>query len=109
MARMFLDLFKRSPFGPLHNHMAKVRESMVAIAESLRSLSTQQGIPALAQLNDLNESLDKAIVKSEVKAKLAEENSTLETKKKSLEDALETTTDTGVPKISDLEKELDGL
>lgn len=28
MARMFLDLFKRSPFGPLHDHMTKVRESV---------------------------------------------------------------------------------
>lgn len=29
MARLLLDLFRKSPFGPLHEHMAKVRECIV--------------------------------------------------------------------------------
>lgn len=31
MARLLLDLFRKSPFGPLHEHMAKVRECIALL------------------------------------------------------------------------------
>jgi hypothetical protein len=88
---------------------AKLQESMQALAESGKELSSEEGIPELSQLTQLNKSLDKALVKSEIKAKLVEEEKTMESKKMSLEEALKSTPDTAGAEVNDLEKELDGL
>jgi hypothetical protein len=89
--------------------MAKLQESMTALAESGKSLSTHEGIPELKQLTELNKSLDKALVKSEIQAKLAEEDKSMASKKMSLEEALKATPDNAGAEVGDLEKELNGL
>ncbi len=89
--------------------MAKLNDSMRALAESGKSLSTHEGIPELSQLTELNKSLDKALVKSDIQAQLAEEGKTMAKKNQSLEEALKSTPDTAGAEVGDLEKELDGL
>jgi chromosome segregation ATPase len=88
---------------------AKLKESMRALAESGSELSTEKGIPELAQLSKLNKSLDKAIVKEDIRDKLAADEKSLETKKMSLDEAMKSTPDTAGASVSDLDKELDGL
>lgn len=66
--------------------LAKVRDSMNALAQTGVELGSHSDIPSLDQLTTLNKSLDKAIARSEVEADLAKEETELKTKFSSLDD-----------------------
>lgn len=66
--------------------LAKVRDSMNALASTGVELGNTGEIPTLGQLTALNKSLDKAIARSEVEADLAKDENDLKAKFSSLED-----------------------
>lgn len=66
--------------------LAKVRDSMNALANTGVELGNSSEIPTLGQLTALNKSLDKAIARSEVEADLATDEKALQAKFSSLAD-----------------------
>lgn len=66
--------------------LAKVRDSMNALANTGVQLGSHSDIPSLDQLSGLNKTLDKAIARSEVEADLVNEEKELKAKFSSLED-----------------------
>ncbi|MBL4845556.1 MAG: hypothetical protein JKY65_08530 [Planctomycetes bacterium] len=85
--------------------MAKITDSLTALATGGANLGSHDDVPSLDQLTSLNKSLDKAIARSEVTADLAKEESDLKAKFSSLESEVNSV-GAGLDIDAEFEKEL---